>query len=140
MASESLFQDLRALVGKLDDMHREQVGQCVSAAEVNAMRVEIAAMTRSLADLAPRNAVIALEGAIHHLTQRVAMSRENGHGESSLAPLDAMAAELRATLKAHDPQEVAAGLEREIRAIGGKIDSLAEQRSTRRRSNASAPD
>ena len=44
---------------------------------------------------------------------------------STLAPLDATAAELRAAIKTHDPQAIAAGLEREIRAIGGKIDSLA---------------
>ena len=42
-----------------------------------------------------------------------------------LAPLEAMAAEFRAALRAHDPQPAVAGLEREIRAIGGKIDSLA---------------
>ena len=64
-------------------------------------------MTRSLADLAPRNAVIALEGAIADLLQRVEMMRQNGHVESLLAPLDATAAELRAAMKAHDPQTVA---------------------------------
>jgi localization factor PodJL len=53
------------------------------------------------------------------------MMRQNGHGESLLAPLDAMATELRIALKAHDPQAAAAGLEREIRAIGDKIDALA---------------
>ncbi len=127
-ASAPLVEDLKVLIGRLDELRlrREQAGPCVSAAEVDAMRVEIAAMTRSLADLAPRNAVVALEGAIRDLTERVAMLRENGHGESLLAPLDAVAAELRASLKAHDPREVAAGLEREIRAIGGKIDGLAE--------------
>ncbi len=89
------------------------------------MRAEIEAMRRSLGDLAPRNAVVALEGAIRDLVQRVEMLRQSGHGESMLAPLEAMAAEFRAALKAHDPQAAAAGLEREIRTIGGKIDSLA---------------
>ena len=82
-------------------------------------------MSRSLADLAPRNAIVALEGAIRDLVQRVEMLRQSGHGESMLAPLEAMAAEFRAALRAHDPQPAVAGLEREIRAIGGKIDSLA---------------
>ena len=59
------------------------------------------------------------------MTQRVEMLRKTGHRESFLAPLDAMAAELRATLKAHDPQMAAAALEGEIRAIGSKIDGLA---------------
>ena len=89
------------------------------------MRAEMEAMGRSLADLAPRNAVVALEGAIRDLVQRVEMLRQSGHGESMLAPLEAMAAEFRAALRAHDPQPAVAGLEREIRAIGDKIDSLA---------------
>ena len=82
-------------------------------------------MSKSLADLAPRNAMVALEGAIGDLMRRVEVVHQDGHGELRLAPLEAMAAELRAALKTHDPQAAAAGLGREIRALGGKIDSLA---------------
>ena len=120
-----LRDDVRALERKLDGMRRERGNERGCAVDVSGLRAEIAAMSRSLAELAPRNAVVALEGAIGDLVQRVEMMRQNGHGESLLAPLDAMAAELRAALKAHDPQPVAAGLEREIRAIGAKIDGLA---------------
>ena len=123
--SELLRDDVRALERKFDDLRRERANERACAVDVSGLRAEIAAMSRSLADLAPRNAVVALEGAIGDLVQRVEMMRQNGHGESLLAPLDAMAAELRAALKAHDPQPVAAGLEREIRAIRGKIDGLA---------------
>ena len=96
-----------------------------AAVDLSAMRAEIDAMRRSLTDLAPRNAVVALEGAIRDLIQRVETLRQSGHGESMLAPLEAMAAEFRAAVKAHDPQAAAAGLEREIRAIGAKVDGLA---------------
>ena len=85
------------------------------------MREQIAAMARILSELAPRNAVVALEGAVRDLTERVAMLRGDGCRKSLLAPLDYVAAELRSTLKSHNPQAVAAGLEREIRALGGKI-------------------
>jgi localization factor PodJL len=119
--SELLRDDVPALERKFDDMRRERA----CTADVSGLRAEIAAMSRSLADLAPRNAVVALEGAIGDLMHRVEMIRQSGHGESLLAPLDAMAAELRRALNAYDPQPVAAGLEREIRAIGAKIDSLA---------------
>ena len=122
--SQLLLDDIRALALKLDDMRRERADPSVSA-DLGAMRAEIDAMRRSLADLAPRNAVVALEGAIRDLVQRVEMLRQSGHGESMLAPLETMAAEFRAALKAHDPEAAAAGLEREIRAIGGKVDSLA---------------
>jgi localization factor PodJL len=112
-----------ALDDRLDSLCRPD--QRISALDVAALRVEVAGITRSLADLAPRNAVIGLEGAVRDLTQRVEMLRQTGHRESFLAPLDAMASELRATLKAHDPQAAAAALEGEIRAIGSKIDGLA---------------
>ncbi|HTZ68413.1 MAG TPA: hypothetical protein VMB83_13325 [Roseiarcus sp.] len=120
-----LLDDVRALGRKLDDMRRERTDQSASVVDLSAIRAEIDAMRRSLADLAPRNAVVALEGAIRDLEQRVETLRQSGHGESLLAPLEAVAAEFRAAVKAHDPQTAAAGLEREIRALGGKIDGLA---------------
>src|ERR1700691_1780718 len=107
-------------------MRRERTDPSASV-DLGAMRAEIGPMTRSLADLAPRNAIVALEGAIRDLVQRVEMLCRSGQGESMLAPREAMAAEFRAALKAHDPQPAVAGLEREIRAIGGKIDSLAAE-------------
>ncbi len=100
--------------------------QRLCAIDLTAMREGIAAMNRSLAELAPRNALVALEGAIRDLTERVALLRHDGERESLLAPLDAMAAELRASLRSHDPQAVVAGLEREISALAGKVDALAE--------------
>src|SRR6202012_2483486 len=106
------------------EMRRERTDPSASV-DLGAMRAEIEAMRRSLADLAPRNAIVALEGAIRDLVERVEMVRQSGHGESMLVPLEAMAAEFRAALKAHDPQAAVAGLEREIRAIAAKIDSLA---------------
>jgi localization factor PodJL len=122
--SQLLLDDVRALGLKLDDIRRQRADPSASV-DLGAMRAEIDTMSRSLADLAPRNAIVALEGAIRDLVHRVEMLRQSGHGESMLAPLEAMAAEFRAALRAHDPQPAVAALEREIRAIAGKIDSLA---------------
>ena len=118
-----LRDDIRALAASLNTVCRAD--QHISASDVDGMRAEIRAMARSLTDLAPRNAIVALEGAIRDLTQRVDTLRRGGHEESLLAPLDEMAAELRATLKAHDPKTAAAALDREIRSLGDKIDGLA---------------
>ena len=118
--------DIRALERKLDHLSRTSAEFSAGAAGIVTMRAEIAEIRRSLADLAPRNAIVALEGAIRDLSQRVEVLRQNGHRETLLAPLQAMAEEMRATLKAHDPQAVAAILEREIRSIGAKIDSLGQ--------------
>jgi localization factor PodJL len=121
---QTVRDDIRALATKLDTVLRAD--QRISVADVNAMRGEIAAMARSLADLAPRNAIVALEGAVRDLTERVDKLRQSGCRESLLSPLDAMAAEFRAALKAHDPRLAAAALERDIGAIGAKIDGLAQ--------------
>ncbi len=121
---QAVRDDIRALASKLDTVLRTD--HRIGNADVNAMRGEIAAMVRSLADLAPRNAIVALEGAVRDLTERVDKLRQSGCRESLLAPLDAMAAEFRAALKAHDPRLAAAALEREIGAIGAKIDGLAQ--------------
>jgi localization factor PodJL len=122
--SQLLLDDVRTLGLKPDDMRGARADPSASV-DLGAMRAEIETMSRSLADLAPRNAIVALEGAIRDLVQRVEMLRQSGHGESMLAPLEAMAAEFRMALRAHDPQPAVAALEREIRAIGSKIDSLA---------------
>ena len=123
--SQLVLDDVRTQAPDLERIRHERGDPSSSVVDFSVMRAEIEAMRRSLADLAPRNAVVALEGAIRDLVQRVEMLRQSGHGESMLAPLEAMAAEFRAALRAHDPQAAAAGLEREIRAIGLKIDSLA---------------
>ena len=54
------------------------------------------------------------------------MLRRNGDDDQLLKPLEAMTSELRTAIRAYDPQIAAAALEREIHAIGGKIDGLAE--------------
>ena len=123
-ASEAPHKDISGFIGKSDGTWQER-DQRLCAMDLMAMREGIAAMNRSLAELAPRNAVVALEGAVRDLTERVALLRQDGEHESLLAPLDAMAADLRASLKSHDPQAAVAGLEREICALAGKIDALA---------------
>ena len=123
--AEAPYEDTGGLRGKSEQPCRGQ-DQRLCATDLTAMREGIAAMNRSLADLAPRNAVVALDGAVRDLTDRVAVLRQLGERESLLAPLDAMASELRASLKLYDPHTVVAGLEREISALAGRIEILVE--------------
>ena len=111
--------------GKSGHFSRERP-QRLCAIDLAAMREGIADMNRSLAELAPRNSVVALEGVVRDLIDRVAMLRQVGERESLLAPLEAMAAELRACLKSYDPRTVVAGLEREISALADKMETFAE--------------
>jgi localization factor PodJL len=126
-AATVLQAEIRKLTQRLDEVRREQNDKREApAASIEALRAELAAMSRSLADLAPRNAVVALEGAIRDLSQRVAASRESGARENLLAPVEGLVAGLREALRAHDPREAVAALQREISAIGAKVNGIAD--------------
>ncbi len=120
---EMLREEILALSARLGQMRQEQPEQAAPApTEVKALRSELAAMSRSLADLAPRNAVVALEGAMRDLGERIAGLRDSGARDA----LAALIVEVRDALRAHDPQAAVAGLEREIRAIDTKVDAIAQ--------------
>jgi len=126
-AASDLQTEIRKLSERIDELRREQSEkQAASPVNIEALRAELAAMSRSLADLAPRNAVVALEGAIRDLSQRVAASRENGARGNLLAPVEGLVAELRESLRAHDPRQAVEALKREISAIAAKVDGIAE--------------
>lgn len=122
---ESLREEILALAHRIEQMRREQNERSAPpGADVQALRAELAAMSRSLADLAPRNAVVALEGAMRDLSERISALRANGARDALVAPLEGLIQQLRDALRAHDPQAAVAGLQREIRAIDAKIDGI----------------
>jgi localization factor PodJL len=124
-SAAALQAEIRKLSQRLDEMRREQNEKREApAANIEALRAELAAMSRNLADLAPRNAVVALEGAIRDLGQRVAACRENGARDNLLAPVEGLVAGLREALRAHDPRDAVEALQREIGAIGAKVDGI----------------
>ncbi len=126
-AVEALRLEILALAQRIEQLRNEQSERGAQpAADVQALRTEVAAMSRSLADLAPRNAVVALEGAMRDLSERIAAVRDHGVREVLIAPLEALLGEVRDALRAHDPQASVAGLQREIRAIETRIDAIAK--------------
>ncbi|HLW90893.1 MAG TPA: hypothetical protein VKS78_06280 [Roseiarcus sp.] len=129
VAAADLRADLQRLSLRLEEMGREQAqGRTTPIADVASLRGELAAMSQALADLAPRNAVVAIEGAVRDLSERVAALRDRDLRDSLAKPVDEIVAGIRETLRAHDPHEAVANLDRDIRAIGAKIDTLAESR------------
>ncbi len=124
---DALRDEIVALSLRFDQMRREQSEQRAQPpVDVQGLRAELAAMSRSLADLAPRNAVVALEGAMRDLSERIAAMRESGAREGLVGPLEALIGQVRDALRAHDPQAAVQGLEREIRAIDAKVDAIAQ--------------
>ncbi len=82
---------------------------------LESLREEIAAMSRTLAEIAPRNSLEAIETAIHDLTLKLEASRVNGGRDALLAPIEQLASELREAFAAFDPRAIVARLEIEIR-------------------------
>src|SRR5579883_15643 len=119
-------EELQRLNQRLEEFRRAQSEKGgAPEAEFAALRGELSAMSRALAELAPRNAVAAIEGAVRDLSERVAALRDNSLRDSLAKPVDEIVAAIRETLQAHDPRKAVVSLEREIGAINDRLDVLA---------------
>src|SRR5579883_848431 len=119
-------EELQRLNQRLEEFRRAQSEKGgAPEAEFAALRGELSAMSRALAELAPRNAVVAIEGAVRDLSERVAALRDNSLRDSLAKPVDEIVAAIRETLQAHDPRKAVVSLEREIGAINDRLDVLA---------------
>jgi localization factor PodJL len=124
-ASE-LRVELQRLNQRLDELRRLQSERgSAPDADVAALRTELSAMSRALAELAPRNAIVAIEGAVRDLSDRVAALRDNNLRDSLAKPVDEIVGAIRETLQAHDPRKAVASLERDISAIRERLDAMA---------------
>jgi localization factor PodJL len=130
-ALEALQKEIAGLTSRLEDMRRgglpeERHAEALQAGErrIDSLREEIAAMSRTLSELAPRASVEAIDLAIRELTLKVEASRMNGARDAVLAPIEQLASELREALAAFDPRAVVERLEGEIRSIARKLESF----------------
>ena len=122
---ETLRKEIAALTARVARLGTDDVEQTSSPTVAENLRAGLAAMSRSLAALAPRNASVALEGAVGDFGQRLDAARKAGASDRLVAPVESMLDQVRETLRDHDPRIAAEGLEREIRALGGKVEALA---------------
>ncbi|HEY2733254.1 MAG TPA: hypothetical protein VGI70_04680, partial [Polyangiales bacterium] len=124
-----LRAELQPLSQRLDELRRDQSEKRAAPdADLAALRSELSGMSSALADLAPRNAVIAIEGAVRDLSDRIAALRDQNLRESLGRPVDEIIAGIRETLHANDPRKAVVSLEREIGAIRDRLDALARTR------------
>jgi localization factor PodJL len=122
---EALRKEIAALVARVERLRGDEGERTPSPTDTEDLRAGLAAMSRSLAALAPRNASVALEGAVGDFGQRLDAARKAGASDRLVAPVESMLDQVRETLRDHDPRTAAEGLEREIRALGGKVEALA---------------
>jgi localization factor PodJL len=125
---DRLREEMAALETRLAKLRATGSDRRPAAADAAELKAGLASMARSVADIAPRNASVALEGAVDDLGQRLTAAREAGASESLVAPIEAMVRQVLEALRERDPRAAASALEREIRGLGAKIDTLAGAR------------
>ena len=92
------------------------------APEFDSLRRRIDEMARSLGDLAPRQDVLSLEGAVRALGQNIENSLRTGAQEAMLRPIADMTADLRRAVTELAPASGVANIERAIRELGARIE------------------
>ena len=121
--------NIDALTGRIEKMRGEIAARNAAAASADTdqiahIRRELAGMSRSVADLAPRTSVAALETAVRDLSARVAESRIDGVGEAALAPVESLVRELMGVVRSTDPRGAIESLDRGIRAVATKLEAF----------------
>ena len=87
---ETLRKEIAALTARVARLRADDAGQTSSPAVAEDLRAGLAAMSRSLAALAPRNASVALEGAVGDFGQRLDAARKAGASDRLVALVESM--------------------------------------------------
>ncbi|HUO55792.1 MAG TPA: hypothetical protein VMU18_13685, partial [Rhodoblastus sp.] len=95
-----------------------------NSAEIDALSHQVAAMSRTLVDLAPRSQVTSLENAVRALTARIERSRDEGMREAVLAPIESIADDVRRALAEAGASANFDGVSRQLREVEDKIEQL----------------
>jgi localization factor PodJL len=135
---ERLRDEIAGLNARLDQFGRERAAPAppppapvappsdrrLTEAETEALRAELAAMRRALTELAPRNANVALEGAVVDLGQRLEAMRKAAINGEALRPLEDMLFQVMELLRRQGPQSTARNVENDLKLLGGRIEAL----------------
>lgn len=121
--ADGLHSEIKSLSSRVEQMRRElaerETGQYERA--VAELRSDIAAIADQLSDLAPRRAVASLEAEVQGLGARLDAARAQG---LSAEPLEALVEEFEQALARLMPAE---GIAEELKALSGRIDTLASR-------------
>jgi len=119
---DALRDAFGALSRQVETSHGE--AQRAASAQVDALRGEIAQLSETLGDLAPRASVAALESALRDLAHRIDAQRDRGVADAQLAPAERIAGELRAALGHLDPSPMMRSLREDVQTIVRRLDTL----------------
>ena len=103
-------------------MERAPAG--ASAAEIEVLGQQVAAMGRALEDVAPRSQIAALDLAVRDLGARLERSRDEGLRDAVLAPLESLADDMRRAIADIGASANLDGVGRQIAELEEKIEDL----------------
>jgi localization factor PodJL len=121
---------LRDLAGRVDSAREAMVRaasvrvEAATPAEVEALGRQVAAMSQTLADLAPRSQVASLEGAVRALTARIERSRDEGVREAVLGPIETLAEDVRRAMAESGASANFDGVSRQLFELEDKVEQL----------------
>ena len=125
-AVAGLEDAVRSLTARVETarsiMERAPVG--ASAAEIESLSQQVAAMGRALEDVAPRSQIAALDLAVRDLGDRLERSRDEGLRDAVLAPIEQLVADVRRALAEIGASADLDGVISQMRALESKIDDL----------------
>jgi predicted nucleic acid-binding Zn-ribbon protein len=101
---------------------RREFAAAASSVEIETLARQVAAMSRALEDVAPRDRMESLENAVLALGERIESSRRDGMREGVLAPIEALAGELRRAVAEAGAAANFDGVARQLRDVEDKIE------------------
>ena len=124
-----LQEEITRLAGRIDLVHQDiaRRGDPTDLPDLAPLRDDMAVITRSLGDLAPKDSITSLETAVRDLGTRLAAASPDGMRDAVLAPLERLSRDIQQSLKDNDQRSVVTSLDREMRALGRKMDTMGNQ-------------
>ena len=126
----AMQSEIATLASKIEHLHRDVAAQRAPwhrpSPDLDGLHGEIATMTKTLRDLAPRADVSGIEASMRELGARLGPSRDRGWSDHALRPVENVVGDLHRSLAGLDPRKTIGTLEQELRVLDGKIGDLGE--------------
>ena len=123
---DAAMRDLASRVDSARDtiIKAADTRRTANSAEIEALSHQVQSMARALADVAPRSQMAALENAVRALGDRIVRSRDEGMREAVLAPIEALAADVRRALSEAGATANFDGVAKLLREVEGQVEDL----------------
>jgi localization factor PodJL len=92
-----------------------------AAAEIASLRRQISELTQAIGDFSPNVAIQALDQAVRQLTDKIDTATDPRLRDALIAPVTTIASDVREMLRSADARTLFDHLDREVKAIAGKI-------------------